>query len=842
MSNNLNYNINFGVQNENRVIAAVSNVTAGLVNVEKGVFKMDNVFNKTVNSIQKKINTIQFSSILDQVDRVSVGIENLSRPGAVLASSMADVSAMTGITGGQLKEIEGYARANAKVFGGDAAKSAESYKLILSQLNPEIAKVPEALKSMGEHISITSKLMGGDIVAASGVLTTAMNQFQVSTDDPIAASREMGSMMNIMAAAAAEGSSELPQIKAALEQSGMAAKTANVSFAEANAAIQVLDKAGKRGAEGGVALRNALAILGQGRFLPEQVQQELASAGVNLDILGDKSLSLADRLKPLQKIAGDSALMTKLFGRENMNAAIAMVAGIDEIERYTQVIQGTNAAVEQAATIMESPAEKASRLQARIDDLKVSVFNATGGWLSYAATIGSATRDLSGLAPVIMAMGKGVMWLANTQNIAGAATKVWTAVQWALNAAFWANPITWVVAGIAALVAGIVWVVKKTEGWGEAWEHTVTGAKLLWEAFTNHLRWVWNSSVAGILNGLDNVKLGWYKFKAAVGIGDNAENAAIISKISSDIEARQKAIVEGAKRTSDLYKAAANEFVDAAGSVHLKAAVEENGAQAGASAAGAFQDSFSQNSTASASITHNGAQSGTNAAGAFQDNFSRNSIVYASVHHNGTEAGSNAAGNYLWGFNAAYDPGVVTTTLKKGLNDNVTQSYSDAGARNAQAYLTAFNSINITGAINNQLAAINSGVGNLQKVFKFQTGTTEYQYKDWRISSYDLLPKGVSKQISNNYITQKPKSAAPAAAGDTPRSKGGGGQSAGRKANEAIATGGTKNTTINITIGKQESNVTVQNHTGKLAENKQQMQDMMLDMMIRSIASAQSLA
>ena len=216
--------------------------------------------------------------------------------------------------------------------------------------------------------------------------------------------------------------------------------------------------------------------------------------------------------------------------------------------------------------------------------------------------------------------------------------------------------------------------------------------------------------------------------------------------------------------------------------------------------------------------------------------------MYASVHHNGTEAGSNAAGNYLWGFNAAYDPGVVTTTLKKGLNDNVTQSYSDAGARNAQAYLTAFNSINITGAINNQLAAINSGVGNLQKVFKFQTGTTEYQYKDWRISSYDLLPKGVSKQISNNYITQKPKSAAPAAAGDTPRSKGGGGQSAGRKANEAIATGGTKNTTINITIDKQESNVTVQNHTGKLAENKQQMQDMMLDMMIRSIASAQSLA
>ena len=37
----------------------------------------------------------------------------------------------------------------------------------------------------------------------------------------------------------------------------MAAKGAGVSFEETNAAIQVLDKAGKKGAEGGVALRLA---------------------------------------------------------------------------------------------------------------------------------------------------------------------------------------------------------------------------------------------------------------------------------------------------------------------------------------------------------------------------------------------------------------------------------------------------------------------------------------------------------------------------------------------------------------------------------------------------------
>ena len=38
---------------------------------------------------------------------------------------------------------------------------------------------------------MTSKLMGGDGMAAAQVLTTAMNQYGVSMEDPIAASGEM---------------------------------------------------------------------------------------------------------------------------------------------------------------------------------------------------------------------------------------------------------------------------------------------------------------------------------------------------------------------------------------------------------------------------------------------------------------------------------------------------------------------------------------------------------------------------------------------------------------------------------------------------------------------------
>ena len=105
------------------------------------------------------------------------GIAQFSQAGISLDSQMHDLSAIGGVVGDDLKQIEAYARNAAKTFGGSASDAVTGYKLLLSQLSPELAKQPEALAKMGESIQITSKLMGGDGVAAAEVLTTAMNQY-----------------------------------------------------------------------------------------------------------------------------------------------------------------------------------------------------------------------------------------------------------------------------------------------------------------------------------------------------------------------------------------------------------------------------------------------------------------------------------------------------------------------------------------------------------------------------------------------------------------------------------------------------------------------------------------
>lgn len=366
-----------------------------------------------------------FAEKVAAFNRLSQFVEGFSRtfnetlvPGAALNASLADLSAISGQTGDNLRAIERYARDAAKTFGGSAAQSVESYKLLLSQLSPELAQTPDALKAMGDNITVLGKTMGGDAKAAADVLTTAMTQYGVSLADPMEASRKMTQMMNVMAAAGQAGSAGLPTIKVALEQCGTAAKAAGVSFEETNAAIQVLDKAGKKGAEGGIALRNIMTTLSKGEFLSKEAKEELTAAGVDMNTLADKSVTLGERLLPLKTVLNDAALFAKLFGRENSNAAMALVQGIDEMNRYTDVISGTSTAFDQAGIIMESYNQKKARMQARFDDFRISVFNAMGDFGIWIETVAGSFSLLSQFMSLTSDVGKAIMRVKSI-NFAG---------------------------------------------------------------------------------------------------------------------------------------------------------------------------------------------------------------------------------------------------------------------------------------------------------------------------------------------------------------------------------------------------------------------------------------
>lgn len=462
-----------------------------ITQLTKNIQGLDGVSSKTVKKMKDKWaeSLILFNQFSQSIQGLTQALRGVNDPAVAFDKSLQELSAITGVSGEGLSEIGDMAQDVAKKFGTDAAQGVESFKLILSQLSPELGKTPEVMKKMGEDIATLSKTMGGDVTAAAEVLTTAMNQFQVSLDDPIAAEEEMAKMMNVMAAAAKEGSAELPQIQEALKQSGMAAKAAGVSFEEANAAIQVLDKAGRKGSEGGVALRNVMSTLAQGRFLPKDVQKELKGAGVDINILTDRSRSLQERLETLKPIMQDQALLSKLFGRENASSAIALISGTEELGEYKDAITGTNTAQEQADTIMQSYEERHKRLQAQIEGLKLKMFDMTGGITMYVQTFGEMLVPLAQMIPLFSGVAKGIKGIGTAIRMLG---PVFTVLKTgaisacrAIGVAIMNIPIIgWIAAIIAALIALFIYFwntsVKFRATIKGAWAYVVSITQEAW--------------------------------------------------------------------------------------------------------------------------------------------------------------------------------------------------------------------------------------------------------------------------------------------------------------------------------------------------------------------------
>lgn len=119
----------------------------------------------------------------------------------------------------------------------------------------------------------------------------------------------------------------------------------------------------------------------------------------------------------------------------------------------------------------------------------VTVKLATG----FAAIINNTPEPvITALAAVITTAVIAMKLWAAAQAIVAARNAIWTATQWQLNAAFLANPITWVIVAIVALIAIIVLIATKTTWFQTAWTFVWNAVKAAFAA-----------SVAGIMLALN---------------------------------------------------------------------------------------------------------------------------------------------------------------------------------------------------------------------------------------------------------------------------------------------------------------------------------------------------
>ncbi|MFK0155369.1 phage tail tape measure protein [Streptomyces sp. NPDC090493] len=99
---------------------------------------------------------------------------------------------------------------------------------------------------------------------------------------------------------------------------------------------------------------------------------------------------------------------------------------------------------------------------------------------------------LAGVAVAVLAVSVAQKVYATYTAIASAAQAVWTSEIWASTVAMLANPMTWIVIGIIALIAAIVLIATKTHFFQDAWA-----------AMTHYVGVAWNWTVGMVKQGWD---------------------------------------------------------------------------------------------------------------------------------------------------------------------------------------------------------------------------------------------------------------------------------------------------------------------------------------------------
>lgn len=400
--------------------------------------------NETASILEKFGKGMFFmNEIKDGVDGITDAFDNAIQPGVQFQYAMSQVQAISGIAGDKFDLVEQKARDLAKTFGVDASDAAGVFSTLLSQLGPQIAEYPDAIESMARSSLTLSKTMDGDVAGAVRALTTSFNAFEGEAKDVDSAAKLMNMQMNLIAKSAQVGAAEVVDISESLKNIGPAASNLGVSFAETNALFQVLGQNQIKAAEAGTALRNAMLILSAPT---SDAAKALQALGVDMSVMSDKSIPFADRLKELVPVMNNTEVMARLFGRENVVAGQILVGNTEKIKQWTEEVQGSNSAVDQANIIMNTTAVRMKRMDAFINDLKISFFEFVEPFVPIIKVLGVVTGVIATLGMVAFSV-TNIMQLGITK----------TAITWAascklITRSIYGIPIIgWVLAVIGAI-------------------------------------------------------------------------------------------------------------------------------------------------------------------------------------------------------------------------------------------------------------------------------------------------------------------------------------------------------------------------------------------------------
>lgn len=258
---------------------------------------------------------------------LSIGLvlKDIIQTGAEFQKTISNLSAITGATGEDLQFMADSAKELGAATTLSASQVATAFKLIASA-KPDLLESAEALKAVTVEAITLAEAAVIDVADAAAVLGTSLNQFA-------AGAKEANRFINVLAAGAKFGASEITATATALEKVGVVAKSTGLSFEETNAAIQLLAESGTKAEIAGTGLKTILLRL-----------STQADTTINPAIVG-----MAQAFQNLKEQSLSATEQKNLFGLEALAVAQILTTGAEKLETLTEKLTDTTTATEQAA-------------------------------------------------------------------------------------------------------------------------------------------------------------------------------------------------------------------------------------------------------------------------------------------------------------------------------------------------------------------------------------------------------------------------------------------------------------------------------------------------------------
>lgn len=224
--------------------------------------------------------------------------------------------------------------------------------------------------------------------------------------------------------------------------------------------------------------------------------------------------SLKDQANEMQKNVGSS--IEQLGGNweslRNKSMKSAQAINGSMIQNANQVMQW--------ATTSNSGVAQFTRGFIGLSPAIGTATTSVGLFLRNAKTIaGTISGGITGISNFIK-VGVGIVQVASGAKTATEAfgalaesSKLAAVAQWAFNSAILANPITWIVVGIAAVVAGLALFFTKTKTGQQMWANFVAWLKNAWNGLSQAATKLWQSILKSLQPIIKQLQTLWKQFQ-----------------------------------------------------------------------------------------------------------------------------------------------------------------------------------------------------------------------------------------------------------------------------------------------------------------------------------------